>query len=258
MASSSAFLAAVKANKVPRGSYLLVESLDRVSRADPYKSLPIILDLVAAGINVVTLTNGRVFNAEKRDPMDIMFSLVELMRAYDESEKKRDRTTKNWAYKRSNASSRRLTSICPGWLKPKGDGFEVIKEHATTVRRIFESSASGLGNFVITKNLNENRVPLFGKGWDNKQGHRSWHQGTVNRILNNRAVLGENQLHRRVDGKRIPDGDVVKGYYPAIISEELFFRAQAARAQRMNHELKSRSIRVTSNTSPAFNASIAF
>jgi DNA invertase Pin-like site-specific DNA recombinase len=40
------FLAAVKANKVPRGSFLLVESLDRLSRQAPFKSFAIFSEII--------------------------------------------------------------------------------------------------------------------------------------------------------------------------------------------------------------------
>ena len=55
------------------------------------------------------------------------------------------------------------------------------------------------------------------------------------RILNNPAVIGEFQPHKIVDGKRKPDGEPIKGYFPAIIDEELFYRAQAGRIQRRLH-----------------------
>ena len=35
-----------------------------------------------------------------------------------------------------------------------------------------------------------------------------------------------------IDGKRRPDGDPIKGYFPAIIDDHLFYRAQAGRADR--------------------------
>jgi hypothetical protein len=47
-------------------------------------------------------------------------------------------------------------------------------------------------------------------------------------------VLGEFQPHLKADGGRIPDGDPLPGYFPAIISEELFFQAQHSRSQRKN------------------------
>src|SRR2546429_8723543 len=49
------FLTAVKNGRVAKGSYLLIESLDRLSRERVDKALRIFLDIIHAGINVVTI-----------------------------------------------------------------------------------------------------------------------------------------------------------------------------------------------------------
>jgi Recombinase len=55
----------------------------------------------------------------------------------------------------------------------------------------------------------------------------------LQKILANRAVIGEFQpCKTSADGKREPDGPPIKGYFPAIIDEELFYRAQKARSER--------------------------
>jgi hypothetical protein len=58
--------------------------------------------------------------------------------------------------------------------------------------------------------------------------------------LANRAVLGEYQPHRWIDGKsaadgrtrRVPDGPALLDYFPAIIDPALFHKAREARAAR--------------------------
>jgi len=54
------FLEAVRANAIQKGSYLLVESLDRLSRQQVMKSLGIFTEIINAGINIATLADGRV------------------------------------------------------------------------------------------------------------------------------------------------------------------------------------------------------
>jgi hypothetical protein len=63
-------------------------------------------------------------------------------------------------------------------------------------------------------------------------GKNGWHRSYLAKILENRAVLGEFQPHVKVDGRRIPEGNPIRGYFPAIVSEELFFQAQHSRSQR--------------------------
>jgi DNA invertase Pin-like site-specific DNA recombinase len=227
------FLEVAKAGKIP-GSFLLVESLDRLSRQEPRKSLRIFLDIIDAGINIVTLMDNHVYNAEKIDRpdgvMELFGSIMIMARANEESNTKRDRVTNAWANKRRNTTLRKLTSICPGWLKLSNDkkSFAVIPDRVKIVRSIFEDSAAGIGMYSITRRLNQKKISPFGNG-------EGWQKGAVAKVLTNRAVLGEFQPHRMLNGKRVPDGEVIKDYFPAVINEDLFYRAQGARFQRRSH-----------------------
>jgi hypothetical protein len=159
-----------------------------------------------------------------------------LGRANEESETKRDRVTKAWANKRANAKTWPLTAMAPAWLKLSSDRkrFHINPERAQIVRSIFEDSASGIGNYVIVKHLNEKCISPFGPARKTKQGIRGWYTCSVRKILSNRAVLGECQPHHWVNGKRVPAGDPILNYFPPIIDEELFYRAQQGREQRLD------------------------
>jgi DNA invertase Pin-like site-specific DNA recombinase len=222
------FLDAAKAGKVPAGSFLLVESLDRLSRQEVRKSLGIFLSIIDAGVNIVTLADNRVYTAQKTELVDLLTSLVIMSRAHEESQTKSRRVGAAWANKRANARTRPLTATCPAWLRLLQDRtkYEVIEDRAATVRLIFEESASGIGNYSITQRLNKRRVPHFGKS-------NGWHPSYVSKILKNRAVIGEFQPHRLVDGERRPDGDAVKGYFPAVVDEHLFYRVQLGLHERL-------------------------
>jgi hypothetical protein len=119
--------------------------------------------------------------------------------------------------------------MCPAWLRLSRDRtqYEVIEDRAATVKLIFEESASGIGNYSITQRLNKQGVPHFGKS-------NGWHPSYVSKILKSRAVIGEFQPHRLVDGKRQPGGDPIQNYFPAIVDEPTFYRAQHGLAQRLN------------------------
>src|SRR5947207_4955596 len=80
------FLDAAKTGKVPAGSFLLVESLDRLSRQQVRKSLGIFLSIVDAGVNIVTLTDNRVYTAQKTELADLLTSLVIMTRAHEDSQ----------------------------------------------------------------------------------------------------------------------------------------------------------------------------
>jgi len=115
---------------------------------------------------------------------------------------------------------------CPGWLRLTDDRTEFIfiPERAAIVKRIFEMSASGLGGYTIAKKLNASGVPGLGSSG-------RWDQSTIHNMLRSRATLGEYQKKRKVNGKEMPFGKPVLGYYPAVIDEVLFQAAQQARVE---------------------------
>jgi DNA invertase Pin-like site-specific DNA recombinase len=221
------FLAAIREGKIEPGSVLLVESLDRLSRQESVKALGTFTEILNAGVTVVTLADGRTYTSGT-DSGDLIVSIVDMSRAHNESKMKSQRGKATWANKRKNATTRILTAKCPGWLRVSKDRkrFEVIRKRANIVRSIYRDSVAGLGIYAIMTRLNRARVPVFGRS---KGG---WHHSTVNEILTNRATLGEFQPCHVVNGRREPEGPVLKNYYPKIVDEELFYRAQAAREQR--------------------------
>ena len=221
------FLEAVRSGSIKPGSYLIVESLDRLSREQVLTAQSLFLGIIQAGINLVTLMDGKVYRAGKTDLADLIMSLVIMSRAHEESLAKSHRIAAAWKNKRSEAVAKPMTKWCPAWLALSSDRtrYEPITERAEVVRQIFLDTAEGIGMYSIATRLNEAKVATFG-------GPNGWHQSYVAKILASRAVLGEFQPHVRADGKRVPDGDPVRNYYPAIVDNELFYRAQLAKSQR--------------------------
>src|SRR5262245_30080566 len=54
------FVAAVRLGRVPKGSYLICESFDRISRNKSRLALPPVLELINAGIRIVQLVPEQV------------------------------------------------------------------------------------------------------------------------------------------------------------------------------------------------------
>lgn len=223
------FLDAVNAGKIEAGSYLLVEALDRLSRQDVWTAFSQLSSIVNAGINVVTVSDGRVYSKESaaNNFADLIIAISVMIRANDESLRKSQRVGEAWSNKRANASNKKLTEMCPNWMKLSEDRTHFILHdaHVLTVKRIFADCIGGKGVRVITSELNREKVPTYGRS-------PHWAESTVKKILGSRAVLGEYQPHRKIDGKRVPEGDPIKDYYPQIITEETFHLAQAAMRSR--------------------------
>ena len=58
------FLKAVDGGKIPNDSILLVEHLDRVSRAKPTQAQKLFLDIVNRGLTLITLNDETIYNEE--------------------------------------------------------------------------------------------------------------------------------------------------------------------------------------------------
>jgi hypothetical protein len=117
---------------------------------------------------------------------------------------------------------------CPAWLGLSNDrtSFVFMPDRAKIVRSIFEASISGLGGYTIANQLNAKKVPAFGPS-------PKWDQSTIHYMLRNRATIGEHQPKRIRNGKRIPEGDPISNFYPAVIEESLFLAAQLARQKNL-------------------------
>ena len=91
------FLERVKDGTIPRGSWLLVENLDRISRQSPRKAMRVIEDIVGAGVTVVDLSDGgREYSAENldRDHFLLIMMVMKFIRANEESVTKGARVAK--------------------------------------------------------------------------------------------------------------------------------------------------------------------
>jgi DNA invertase Pin-like site-specific DNA recombinase len=232
-----AFLDAVEQGIIRRGSYLLVESFDRLSRNQILPAQVLFLQIIQAGIILVTLIDDRVYSADSinANPYELLISLVAMMRANEESAYKSIRLKKAWAAKRARARVTPLTSRCPAWLwlDRSTRTFKICEDRAETVCHIFREALDGKGREAIAKTLNQDRVPVM-SGRDFSLSH--WQSGMVARILKSPAVTGTLIPHKveYVDGKRVYKAlPPIAGYYPAIVDSEQFAQVQRLREQRL-------------------------
>ncbi|WP_224984488.1 recombinase family protein [Geomonas agri] len=229
------FMEAIRRKEVESGSYLLVESLDRISRDVILPAQNIFTQIILEGVTIVTLADRRVYSAESvnKSPFLLIEAIVILIRANEESEMKSKRLKSMWENKRKNASTQTLTTVGPGWLKynKRTQQFEVIAERAAIVNRIYNEYLSGKGYLTIARTLRKDKI----RTWTFKKGEKSiWREHYVSRILKNPAVIGTLTPHVMGHGngktQRVPlEG--IKNYYPPVISEELYEKVQTRRGQ---------------------------
>ena len=228
----AAFLKLVEQGRIPRGSFLIVESLDRLTREDILPALSLVLNLIQSGIRIVQLIPVEMIYDEKVEPMQLMLAITELSRGNSESRVKSERCGAAWSRKKKAAreSNTVMSNNLPRWIECHDeklrDKLRLIPERAAIVRQIFELAASGYGLVSIVKKLTADGIPSFG-------GRRAdWTRSYLGLILQDRRALGEHQPMK--NGK--PDGDVIHGYYPNAVNEDQWHAARAGLTQRRKHK----------------------
>jgi DNA invertase Pin-like site-specific DNA recombinase len=248
------FRAAVEAGDVKAGSWLLVESVSRFSRLGPLDAMPVLRELVEAGITVKFFGDPAAeVTADNIGKMGtgLVLQLMQYM-AQSYAETLGDYRAKAWERARGEArkNGTAATTIAPYWLRcevtdGKRGAVRLDETYAPIVKRIFAEYLTGRGVELIARGLNASGVKAPGQLGREAQA-KQWHASLVIRTLSNRAVLGEYQPHKEVKTRitqkggiaaalkrrREKAGAVIEGYYPAVISPEDFARATAVRASR--------------------------
>lgn len=225
------FLSYVENGAIPAGSYLIIESLDRLSREKVKDALPRFLDLLNKGINIYTSADCRLYTADYNE-LDLFVSIFHMSRAHNESSIKGDRVSKAWRQKQEHAreSMTPLGAACPYWMKFEDGAYTLIPERVFAIKRIFQLAMGGIGQRLIAKTLNAEGIPIFGSKNRNKNG--AWGSSSVGKILSNRALLGEYQPTGLIEGKRDKLGEPVQGFYPVVVTEEVFYAAAKSRSEK--------------------------
>ena len=212
------FLQLVEVGTVPRGSMLIVESLDRLTRDKAGDALNLLLALTEAGIRIGITGQDTILNELS---YRVLHSVVsDLERSHGESEHKSLRSKGNWEAKREKAKKGvPVTRQCPLWLVVKRGKFHVLEDRAEIVRRIFGMYVAGIGRYVIASTLHAEGIPP----WNRRKP--IWHASYIQKLLHNRAVVGEYlpEVTTEEGRKRT---ETIPNYYPPVIPKELFDLAQ--------------------------------
>ncbi|MBT4285785.1 MAG: recombinase family protein [Deltaproteobacteria bacterium] len=237
------FLKMIKDGGIPKGTTLVIENLDRLSRQNITKALSQFLSIIDAGVSIHTLMDKQTYsieNIEKNQGM-LFLSIGQMYRAHDESEAKSKRLKEVWEQKRKNALELKMptTGRLPLWLKlnRKTMTIETIPQRAAIIQRIFYMAENGKGATTIIKTFNAEKIEPWGNPKLNNRA-KQWHTSYITKIIKNKAVYGEYQpcrsLEVDVNGKsKIKSkqvGDPIANYYPTVISEELFNKVQYIRS----------------------------
>ncbi|WP_024554380.1 recombinase family protein [Franconibacter helveticus 513] len=220
----SEFIKHVDSGKIPRGSYLLIESLDRFSRANATRAVNIFTSLLLKGIVVVTGSDEQVYretNVTNDTLQQLMFSVMLFSRANEESERKSQLTIGSALRKIKRHQQRQ-----PGdpvvaikemgqdkWWIDSSSGF--VKPHPVyypIAQKLIELKQKGYSNRLILAYLQENHpAPTEGRS------RGKWNMQHASRIIEP-AIHGQKVIN--VNGESFTLDD----YYPAIVTKDEYER----------------------------------
>jgi len=210
-----AFLRAIENGQVESGSLLVIEALDRLSRAEPIEAQALLYQIINAGITVVTASDGKHYDRAslKSNPMDLVYSLLVMIRAHEESETKARRVSaairiacENWisGKKRTHIRNGRP----PEWLEETGNTepplFRLIPERAEALRMALNLYQTGMGGSAIAKHLNQDKISYTG---------RPISSAHLYKILKSPALTGIKEISVSGETYQLHD------YYPAILNK---------------------------------------
>ena len=218
------FLRLVDSGKIPLGSLLLVENLDRLSRQKPWRSIGLISSILEKGVNIQTLTPEKTYTKDSSNE-DILFMIFGLMGSHTESLKKSERLGSLWEEKRKKLKNNQMVRLTrlPSWLKQNPNSLKVqpIPEKVKTVQLIFKLfTEKGYSQERIVRYLNTNGVSPIGK-------KDVWYISYIKKLLKDPSVTGHRSFckievnNETGQRKRVPQTELLK-VYPSIISEEVF------------------------------------
>jgi hypothetical protein len=220
------FRARIDAGEIRRGSVIVVEEIDRLSRQQARVAQRWMEDVCDLGFQIATARNSKVYNKANLD--ENLFSIMEILMkaqgAWDYVERLSHRVTRSYEKRLEQAriDNTPITTIGPAWLQGVREGAKVtwvrIEDRVAVVIEIYELAAAGLAPWDIAKTLNQRGTPSFtGKAWE---------RTAIVKILRNRAIEGDKVIGK---GKNsTPTGEVLVRYYgEPIVPLDLIAEARA-------------------------------
>lgn len=225
------FLEKIKSGEIEKGSVLIIEHFNRLSRLKLHKAMDLFNEILRHGIDIAVLDEKQIFTAESISSIDYIKAVLKFDLAHEESKDKSKKGKDNWKFKKEalrnskNPQIERLnfTKTLPLWLEKTDTAIVVNEQKAEAIRLIFRLCIENNGYMRIATHLNQSKTPRL----DASNG--PWTLDIVKRLLHNRALLGEYQPRKTVEieGRARPiyvpnEEDPIKGVYPAVIDEDTF------------------------------------
>lgn len=226
---------AAKDGRFDPGTIIVIEAWDRLGRLRPDRQIELVGELLRTGVSIGVCRLNDIFAEADFGTHKWTSLAVFIQLAFQESQQKAERGSAAWASRRRRAreNGEPVGGNHPAWVERVNDEFRLIPSRVAAIQRIYQLAADGFGLARIVKTLEEEKVKPFGERVVNEGRTRSqfaghWTRAYVSILLRDRRVVGELQLYKGAQ----PDGEPVRDYFPAAVTEEQFALARAAQGGR--------------------------
>ncbi|WP_339009476.1 recombinase family protein [Aeromonas popoffii] len=218
---------AMEEGKIPRGSYVLFESTDRLSRRGWEHTRELIKQItVQHGCNLVILDKNQIYTkANVNDVVQNILLMFSADLAEKESQRKSDLVAAAYKSKRQKGD----VSRWPFWLDKVDDKF-VFNEKAEIIKLIVDLRLQGVGALGIAAELNR-------RGFKSSRGS-NWGHTSVRIAIENSALYGTKDFFTTKSKKAFDDNgnevrtsnselvSSISGAFPAVCDFETWQKIQ--------------------------------
>lgn len=192
-------LAAVESGDIPSGSKILVEAIDRAGRLEPMEMLPLLSQIVKAGVSLVTLDDGVTYDRASLKSNHLFLLVAKVQQAYQYSDSLSRRLKDAFQRKRDKAANGDgVTRRAAMWINKDGT---LRDDLAPLVTQVFEDYAAGIGERRILSRIRSQHPEL-----------EKLSPSTLKRWLRNPTAVGR--------------WGEIENVYPPVVSKELWYRVQ--------------------------------
>lgn len=211
---------------IRKGDYIIVESVDRLTRSDLLASIDLVSSWMKKGVRLYTTTDRRVYDYANEGMAErfagINYFIMVAQRSHEESVQKQKRLQEAWEQKRENAhenlkKGKPITRSLPLWIEYKENRFVIKEDIASDIRAIFY--------YLEMYGIDISIQKLNGSG--EKKSEHKFTRNYINKLTNDKRLFGtlvtkkttyddDTGTRRFIADKEIPN------YYPAIMTEKYF------------------------------------
>lgn len=205
---------AITSGAIPRGSVVVIEAVDRLSRKQYQETNDLVQQIVNGGVSLYVAADNMLYDSTTVNDIDkIMMLAIRCQIAFEESEQKSIRVKAAKDKKKMQAlDGIKTKKSLPSWLVFDQNTNEfVFNEHVKCIKKIISLKQNSGTESSITNELNR-------LGFKPPRSDK-WNPTSIRKILSNHALYGAWLTRINKDGVWCDD-EIILNHYPSLVSYE--------------------------------------